>query len=148
MNINAIFRSIATRISYLAGSPYTFITAIVLIILWATTGKYFGYSNTWQLAINTLTTIVTFLMVFLIQNTQNRDSKAIHLKLDELIKGVKGARDKIINIEDLPDEVIDEIHNEFQKLQMKYEIKIKEKSADTSQIRNLFSHFFKTLGKN
>ncbi len=148
MNLNAIFRAIATRVSYFAGSPYTFIVAILLIILWATTGKYFEYSNTWQLAINTLTTIVTFLMVFLIQNTQNRDSKAIHLKLDELIKGIKGARDEIIDIEDLPDEVIEEIHKEFQALQKKYEIKIKPKSEDTNKVTELFNKVFKVIGKS
>lgn len=148
MNLNAIFRAIATRVSYFAGSPYTFIIAVLLIILWATTGKYFEYSNTWQLAINTLTTIVTFLMVFLIQNTQNRDSKAIHLKLDELIKGIKGARDEIIDIEDLPDEVIEEIHKEFQALQKKYEIKIKPKSEDTNKVTELFNKVFKVIGKS
>lgn len=148
MNLNAIFRTIATRVSNTAGSPYTFIIAILVIILWVSSGPMFNYSDTWQLVINTTTTIVTFLMVFLIQNTQNRDSKAIHLKLDELIKSVKGARDEIIDIEDLPDEVIDEIHKEFQALQQKIETKIEPKVNEASKITQLFSKVFKAIGKN
>lgn len=148
MNLNAIFRAIATRVSNTAGSPYTFIIAILVIILWVSSGPMFNYSDTWQLVINTTTTIVTFLMVFLIQNTQNRDSKAIHLKLDELIKSVKGARDEIIDIEDLPDEVIDEIHKEFQALQQKIETKIEPKVNEASKITQLFSKVFKAIGKN
>lgn len=147
MNLNSIFRSIATRVSNTAGSPYTFIIAILVIVLWVTSGPMFNYSDTWQLVINTTTTIVTFLMVFLIQNTQNRDSKAIHLKLDELIKSVKGARDEIIDIEDLPDEVIEEIHKEFQALQQKYEVKVKTKDDDTGKITQLFSKVFRAIGK-
>lgn len=117
MNINETFRKFAARIASMAGNPWAFIVAILLIVLWASSGPFFGFSNRWQLVINTGTTIVTLLMVFLIQNTQNRDSKAIHLKLDELLKGVKGARTKLIDIEELPDEILEELHEEFKKLQ-------------------------------
>ena len=94
--------------------------AIFIIAIWAFTGSVFNYSDTWQLVINTGTTIVTFLMVFLIQNTQNRDAKAFHLKLDELLKGVKGARAGLIDIENLPDEELEIYHNEFKKLHEHY----------------------------
>lgn len=115
-----IFRKFASKISQTAGSPYTFVIAISLIIVWAISGPIFEYSTTWQLAVNTLTTIITFLMVFLIQNTQNRDTKAVHLKLDELIRGIKGARDHLISVEEQADDEIDELQIEFQKLHDKY----------------------------
>ena len=86
MKLNSVFRKIAVAVSSVTGKPATFAIALVLIFTWALTGPLFGFSNAWQLVINTTTTILTFLMVFLIQNTQNRDSKAIHLKLDELLK--------------------------------------------------------------
>lgn len=115
-----LFRKFASKISQTAGSPFTFVTAISLIVVWAITGPLFNYSTTWQLAVNTMTTIVTFLMVFLIQNTQNRDTKAVHLKLDELIRGIRGARDHLINVEEQTDEEIDKLQIEFQKLHDKY----------------------------
>jgi low affinity Fe/Cu permease len=99
------FRRLAAKISAIAGSAWTFLLAIMVIVTWGITGPLFGYSDTWQLAINTGTTIVTFLMVFLIQNTQNRDSKAMQLKLDELIRATR-ARDSFIDIEDLSDNEI------------------------------------------
>lgn len=148
VKINSIFRKFATAVSGMAGNAYTFVIAILIIILWASTGSLFGYSNTWQLVINTFTTITTFIMVFLIQNTQNRDSKAIHLKLDELLKSIKGARDEIINIEELPDELIEDMHNEFRDLQTKYTKKIKEvKPEKTGKIESIFSSFFKMIDK-
>ncbi|WKZ25549.1 MAG: low affinity iron permease family protein [bacterium] len=150
MNVNSIFRKIATTVSNVAGSAYTFVIAILLIVLWVTTGPLFNYSDTWQLAINTLTTIITFLMVFLIQNTQNRDSKAIHLKLDELLKGIKGARDEVINVEELSDDILDELHNEFRDLQVKYISKFKEKNKEethVSELRKLFDKFFGIIEK-
>lgn len=110
------FHRFAVMISGKAGSPVSFVGAIFVIIVWAFSGPTFGFSDTWQLIINTGTTIVTFLMVFLIQNSQIRDSKAIHLKLDELLKGVKGARTSLVDIEDVPDEELEELHSEFQKL--------------------------------
>jgi low affinity Fe/Cu permease len=100
----------------MAGSPWAFLVAVLSILLWGLTGSVFHYSDTWQLVINTATTIVTFLMVFLIQNTQNRDSKAIHLKLDELLRGVKGARTSLMNLEDLSDDELERLHQEFERL--------------------------------
>lgn len=114
------FRKFATKTSQTAGSPVTFVISLLLIIIWALSGPMFNYSNTWQLTVNTLTTIVTFLMVFLIQNTQNRDTKAVHLKLDELIKGIKGARNELINIEQDSDDEIDQLQLEFEKLHQRY----------------------------
>jgi low affinity Fe/Cu permease len=87
---------------------------------WAVTGPLFHFSDTWQLVINTATTIVTFLVVFLIQNTQNRDNKAIHLKLDELLRGVRGARTGLVNLESLTDEELDRLQKEFEKLCVKH----------------------------
>ena len=120
MNLNEPFRKFAVKISQIVGSPWSFILALVIIIFWALSGPVFGFSDTWQLVINTGTTIVTFLIVFLIQNTQNRDSKALHIKLDELLKSIKGARNSLVNVEDLPDAEIEVLHQEFQNLNIKY----------------------------
>ena len=111
-----IFRKFAQAISHAVGSPWAFIIATLIIVVWAVTGPFFGYSDTWQLVINTGTTIITFLMVFLIQNTQNRDAKAFHLKLDELLKGVKGARTGLVDLEDLTDEELDELQTYYERL--------------------------------
>jgi low affinity Fe/Cu permease len=110
------FRKFATAISRAVGSPWAFLLAALLIVGWGLSGPVFGYSDTWQLVINTTTTIITFLMVFLIQNTQNRDAEAIHLKLDELIRAVQTARTRLVDLEDLSDEQLDELRKEFQKL--------------------------------
>lgn len=109
------FRKIATHVSAVAGSAYTFLFACLVIVIWATTGPLFNFSDTWQLIINTGTTIVTFLMVFLIQNTQNRDSKAMQLKLDELIRATK-ARDAFVGLEELTDEELAQIDKQFKLL--------------------------------
>jgi low affinity Fe/Cu permease len=114
--VNEIFHKFAQKASAIVGSPWSFLIAIVIIIIWLVTGPLFHFSDTWQLVINTSTTIVTFLMVFLIQNTQNRDAKAIHLKLDELLRGVKGARNALIDLEDLTDEELDGLQQEFRRL--------------------------------
>ena len=114
--MNELFRKLAHRTSEAAGSPWAFIGAVSIILIWALTGPVFHFSDTWQLVINTGTTILTFLMVFLIQNTQNRDAKAIHLKLDELIKGVQGARNAMVNLEDLSDTELARLKQEFQRL--------------------------------
>jgi low affinity Fe/Cu permease len=114
-----LFRKFAQMASEAVGSSWAFILAALIIIIWATSGPMFHYSDTWQLVINTSTTIITFLMVFLIQNTQNRDAKAIHLKLDELIKGVKGARTGMVNLEALSDAELEKLHKEFQRLHRK-----------------------------
>jgi low affinity Fe/Cu permease len=110
------FRIAANRVSQWTGNASTFLGAILVIIIWALSGPLFHYSDTWQLVINTGTTIVTFLMVFLIQNTQNRDGKAVQLKLDELIRATKGARNSYVGLEDLLDSDIDEIEKEFKLL--------------------------------
>lgn len=110
-----IFRRISARVSTLAGSAGTFLLATSIVVVWALTGPLFDFSNTWQLVINTGTTIVTFLMVFLIQNTQNRDSKAMQLKLDELIRS-SGARSSFLDIEDLTDEDLAVLDQEFKRI--------------------------------
>lgn len=110
------FRSFATGVSRLAGSPKTFVLAVIMIVIWLMLGELFSFSDTWQLFINTLTTIITFLMVFLIQNTQNRDTKAIHMKLDELLRSTKTARNEFIDIEKMSDERLEAMHEEFEKL--------------------------------
>ena len=107
--------------SAVLGSAWAFVTALLIIIVWAATGPTFHYSDTWQLIINTGTTIVTFLMVFLIQNTQNRDAKAVHLKLDELIRALGPARNKLVDLEDLSDDELKKLEQEFQKLRKKAE---------------------------
>ena len=114
-----LFRKFAQTTSAAVGSSWAFILAVLIIAVWAVTGPMFHYSDTWQLVINTGTTIITFLMVFLIQNTQNRDAKAIHLKLDELIKGVTGARTRLVNLEQLSDEDLERLQKEFERLHKK-----------------------------
>src|SRR5215213_3618102 len=102
--MNEFFHKFSHKISRLVGSPWSFMLAVLVIIVWVITGPIFDFSDTWQLIINTGTTIVTFLMVFLIQNTQNRDAQAMHLKLDELIRAVKDARTSLVDLEDMTDE--------------------------------------------
>ncbi|PYS21602.1 MAG: hypothetical protein DMF72_16725 [Acidobacteria bacterium] len=111
-----LFHKFAQITSQAVGSSWSFILAVLIILVWAATGPMFHYSDTWQLVINTGTTIITFLMVFLIQNTQNRDAIAIHLKLDELIKGVKGARTSLVNLEQLSDEDLESLQKEFERI--------------------------------
>ncbi len=113
---NDVFRRIANRTSHGVGSPWAFIAAVVVIVTWGITGPLFHYSDTWQLVINTGTTIVTFLMVFLIQNTQNRDSHALHLKLDELIRSNSAARNRLMGLENLTDGELAELQSEFESL--------------------------------
>ncbi len=110
-----LFRMFAHSVSNAVGTSWAFILAVCVIIVWAATGPLFRFSDTWQLVINTGTTIVTFLMVFLIQNTQNRDAKAIHLKLDELIRSVKQARNSLVDLESMSDEELDKLQEEFKK---------------------------------
>jgi low affinity Fe/Cu permease len=116
MAAHDFFRKFAHRTSSSVGSPWAIILAVTVIVLWAATGPIFHFSDTWQLVINTGTTIVTFLMVFLIQNTQNRDAIAIHLKLDELIRAMKGARNKLVDLEELSDEELEALRQEFRRL--------------------------------
>src|SRR5437879_8472004 len=111
-----LFGEVANRTSLAAGRATTFILAALLIVIWGVTGPVFGFSDTWQLVINTGTTIVNFLMVFLIQNTQNRDAKSLHLKLDELIRGVQGARTGLVGLEELSDQELDELQQQFERI--------------------------------
>jgi low affinity Fe/Cu permease len=111
-----LFRRAAARVATAVGSPSTFLAALLLIGVWASTGPAFHYSDTWQLVVNTGTTIVTFLMVFLIQNTQNRDAKAIHLKLDELIKATRGARNSMIDLDSLSDDQLRAMEAEYKRI--------------------------------
>ena len=117
--MHKLFRKFAHRASEAVGSPWAFLLAVLIVAVWALSGPLFGYSDTWQLVINTGTTIVTFLMVFLIQNTQNRDAKAIHLKLDELLRGVEQARTGLVDLEDLSDEELDRLQLQFQELRLR-----------------------------
>ena len=110
------FRGFSKRTADLVGTPAAFLAAVGLIVVWAFSGPSFHFSDTWQLVINTGTTIITFLMVFLIQNTQNRDSRAIHLKLDELIKALGGARNSVIDLDRLSDEQLKTLEEQYKKL--------------------------------
>ena len=107
------FRTFACKTADGVGSPWAFVLGVAIIIIWAITGPLFHFSDTWQLVVNTGTTIITFLMVFLIQNTQNRDARAMQLKLDELIRAVSQARNQLVDVENSPDEVIEELKKEF-----------------------------------
>lgn len=117
------FRFCAQWIALATGSPWAFLIAAITIVVWGITGPIFHYSDTWQLVINTATTIVTFLMVFLIQNTQNRDTKALHLKLDELLRGVAGARTSFVSLENLSDEELERLQKEFDRIKRRIEKK-------------------------
>ncbi len=112
--MNAWFARVAGVVSTWAGSSWAFVLAFSVIVVWGITGPIFGFSDTWQLVINTGTTIVTFLMVFLIQNTQNRDQRALHLKLDELLRAVEGARQsRFAELEDLPEEELERVRKKL-----------------------------------
>jgi low affinity Fe/Cu permease len=115
------FRVFARKSSAILGSAWAFAIALLIIVIWAATGPTFHYSDTWQLIINTGTTIVTFLMVFLIQNTQNRDSKAMHLKLDEIIRSLKNARNELVDLEELADEDLKRLEEQFRRVRQKAE---------------------------
>ena len=116
MRLTDAFHNFAKQLAAEVGSPWAFIAALGIVVVWSVTGPLFKYSDTWQLVINTGTTIVTFLMVFLIQNTQNRDAKAVHLKLDELIRCIKGARNTLIDLEEMSEEELDNLQRQFVKL--------------------------------
>jgi low affinity Fe/Cu permease len=110
------FRKFSRVVAHAVGSGWAFALAIAVVVVWFATGPIFQYSDTWQLIINTGTTIVTFLMVFLIQNTQNRDTVAVHLKLDELIRSIKSARNRLIDLEEMTDDEIHNLQKEFEGL--------------------------------
>lgn len=110
------FRRFAHRVSISVGAPWAFALALAIVAVWALTGPVFGYSDTWQLVINTGTTVITFLMVFVIQNTQNRESQVTQLKLDELIRAVEQARNELVDMEDLSDEELHRLQRQFELL--------------------------------
>jgi low affinity Fe/Cu permease len=119
--VSDAFRVFARRSSLVLGSAWAFAVALFIIVAWGLTGPTFHFSDTWQLIINTGTTIVTFLMVFIIQNTQNRDAKAVHLKLDEMIRALKGARNELVDLEELSDEDLKKLEQQFQRIRQKAE---------------------------
>jgi low affinity Fe/Cu permease len=110
------FQAFATKASYVVGTRWAFLAAIGVIAVWFACGPYFHYSDTWQLVINTATTIITFVMVFLIQNTQNRDARAIHLKLDEIIHAIQAAHNEMIDIEHLPDDQLQDLAKYYEQI--------------------------------
>ena len=116
MDIDRTFANFANKTSQTAGSPWTFCACLLLVIAWAATGPVFQFSETWQLVINTGTTIITFLMVFLIQNTQNRDTQAMQIKLDELIRVVSGAHNALLDLEELDDQALDRFRLRYEAL--------------------------------
>ena len=128
---NFRFSSIARRVAVLAGRPAVFLAAVVSIVLWALSGPFFGFSDTWQLVVNTTTTIVTFLMVFLIQNTQNRDTAAIQLKLDELIRATQGAHNALLDLEKIDDERFEDYRRSYEKLAAAAREKLDHGELDT-----------------
>lgn len=113
---SSLFTRFAKRTAHATGRPTAFVVAVSALVVWAATGPLFGFSDTWQLVINTGTTVVTFLMVFLIQNTQNRDSEALHVKIDELIRSNKGAHNALLDLEELEESELDKIRGDYEKL--------------------------------
>jgi low affinity Fe/Cu permease len=131
------FRRFAHKTSEIVGSPFVFLIAVLIILIWGLSGRYFHFSDTWQLVINTGTTIITFLMVFLIQNTQNRDAKAVHLKLDELLKGVKGARTSMVNLENFSEEELERLQKEFENLHSEHQKHLERLHAEFERRKKL-----------
>ncbi len=115
----SLFTRLSQAVAHWAGRPQTFIGAAALIVLWALSGPFFGYNDTWQLVVNTSTTIVTFLMVFIIQNSQNRDTAAMQIKLDELICRLEGAREELLDLEELDEDKLEAIRSEFEAMAAK-----------------------------
>jgi low affinity Fe/Cu permease len=135
--LNLWFSRFASSTAQVVGHPYMFLAAVIVLIVWAASGPFFHFSDTWQLIINTGTTIVTFLVVFLIQNTQNRDAKALHLKLDELIRSHHPANDDLIDIQKLSDEELDELELRYEKIRKACEARrasSKSGAADADKI--------------
>jgi low affinity Fe/Cu permease len=129
------FRHFARKSAEILGTAWAFIGALAIIAVWGLTGPAFHFSDTWQLIINTGTTIVTFLMVFLIQNTQNRDAKAMHLKLDELIRAIQGARNRLVDLEKLSDEELKKLEEQFTRLRNKAAQRVPEEEEIEEEVR-------------
>ena len=135
---NKLFTELAKWSSRTTGRPTTFILAALTIIVWAVTGPIFGYNETWQLVINTGTTIITFLMIFLIQNTQNRDTAAIQIKLDELIRAMEGAHNALLDLEELEDHDLERLRNDYEDLAAEARKDLAEGKSD-GEIRQMKS---------
>jgi low affinity Fe/Cu permease len=127
------FHNFAHSCAQVTGSVWAFLMACLVIVLWLVTGPIFGFSDTWQLVINTATTIITFLMVFLIQNTQNRDARALHLKIDELLRAVGEARTGLVNLEKLSEAELDDLEAEFERVR-KRECPTKEEQTLPAEV--------------
>jgi low affinity Fe/Cu permease len=112
----SLFSRFAQKISHLAGHPAAFIMSVSVVVLWAISGPLFGFSDTWQLVINTGTTVITFLMIFLVQNTQNRDTAALQIKLDELIRATAGAKNTLLDLEELAEKDLEKLRSEYEAL--------------------------------
>ena len=141
--LSHILERFSLKATKATGTSMAFILALTAIVVWAATGPLFGYSDTWQLVINTSTTIVTFLMVFLIQRTQNKDAQAIHLKLNEIVAALEGASNRLIDVEDLTEEELETLHKHFQKLvhMAKKDFKVTQShSVEEAEARHLIKH--------
>lgn len=141
--LSQILERFSLKATKATGTSTAFILALTAIVVWAVTGPLFGYSDTWQLVINTSTTIVTFLMVFLIQRTQNKDAQAIHLKLNEIVAALEGASNRLIDVEDLTEEELETLHKHFQKLVLmaKKDFKVTQShSVEEAEARHLIKH--------
>ncbi len=131
------FHIVAGKASTAMGSPTAFLMAVALIVVWLVSGPFFQYSDTWELIINTLTTIITFLMVFLIQNTQNRDTQALHLKLDELINAINDANNEMIGVEELGEDELAEMTKKYRMIRLKRDITTTDKTAHNKDQRGV-----------
>jgi len=127
----SLFTRFAKKTAHLTGKPIAFLCAVGIIVVWAVSGPIFSFNDTWQLVINTGTTIITFLMVFLIQNTQNRDSEAVQVKLDELIRAIEGADNALLDLEELEDDDLDQMRDGYEKLarEARNELKRRDRNA-------------------
>lgn len=144
---NAFVR-FSQKISYVAGHPAAFAVALCAVVIWAMTGPLFGFNDTWQLVINTSTTIITFLMVFLIQSTQNRDTAAMQLKLDELIRTTQGAHTVLLDLEELSEDELEKIRTQYEDIARKARDKLKQHKPDTGKPHIDISHISESEDKN
>ncbi len=129
--MDKVFTRISSFVAALAGQPLAFLVAFCVVVVWAATGPMFGFSDTWQLVINTSTTIVTFLMVFIIQNSQNRDTAAMQIKLDELIRAMEGAHNALLDLEELEDHELERMRDDYEVLAAKAREDLKQGKTDT-----------------